>query len=123
MSLLNAKNYTINTNEQSSSRAAEVFQYIKSNYTDHISLEKIASVANMTVPSFCRYFKKMNNKTFTKFLNEYRIIEACKLLSESNYTINEISVRVGFNNIAHFNRHFKLLTNSTPTAYRAQLIK
>lgn len=37
----------------------------------------------MTIPAFCRYFKKATGKTFTKLVNEYRVVHATKLLSES----------------------------------------
>lgn len=119
--LLNAHTYEIDKSEQKNERTATIFQYIKQNYSEEINLARIASVASMTVPSFCRYFKNRNGKTFTQFLNEYRIIEACKLLNETDYQIKEIAIRVGFNSMAHFNKHFKLLTSKTPNRYRTEV--
>jgi AraC-like DNA-binding protein len=116
--ILNAKNYSVQNNENLNERAADIFQYIKNKYMEQITLDEISSVAAMTVPSFCRYFKNLNDKTFTQFLNEFRIIEACKLLNETDFTIKEIAIRVGFNSIAHFNKHFKLVTSKTPRVYR-----
>jgi YesN/AraC family two-component response regulator len=57
-------------------------------------------------------------KTFTEFVNEFRIVHACKLLREERYTIVEVCFESGFNNFAHFNRMFKGKTSKTPNQYR-----
>jgi len=119
--VLNAEAYSIDLNENKNQRASDVYKYIRKNFRSTISLETIAAVAAMTIPSFCRYFKNLSNKTFTQFLNEYRIIEACKLLSETDLPIGEVGLKVGFNSIAHFNKHFKLMTGKTPNIYRKML--
>lgn len=116
--VLNASTYTIDINASKNQRASNIFTYVRKNYQSAISLSEIASVSAMTVPSFCRYFKNLTDKTFTQFLNEYRIIEACRMLTETDYPIGEVSVRVGFNSIAHFNKHFKQMTSNTPKEYR-----
>ncbi|MFT6050332.1 MAG: AraC-like DNA-binding protein [Patiriisocius sp.] len=84
-----------------------------------ISLEDIASIANMTKNAFCKYFKKRTNKTYVSFLTEVRIENACKLLkSDKDVSINEIAYKVGFNNISNFNRKFKEVKKMTPLSYR-----
>lgn len=118
---LNASGYTVQMTKQDNPRAAAIFEHIKSNYREEMDLEEIASLANMTVPSFCRYFKKLTDKTFTNFVNEYRIIEACKLIAEADISINEICYQVGFNNISHFMKHFKKVTNQSPSKYRKEM--
>ena len=77
----------------------------------------------MTVPSFCRYFKKVTQKTFTEFVNEFRIVHACKLLSEERHNISEVCFESGFNNFSHFNKLFKLKTGKSPNAYRKSVEK
>lgn len=56
----------------------------------------------MTVRSFCRYFKKITNKTFTKFVNDYRLVHASKLLAEKQISITEVCDESSFNNLGHF---------------------
>ena len=70
---------------------------------------------------FCRFFKKSTSKTFTSFLNEYRINHATKLLAETDQDVKSICYESGFNNLSNFFRNFKRITNHTPNAYRDQI--
>ena len=100
-------------------RMRNVFDFTIENAHQKISLEDIASIANMTKNAFCKYFKKRTNKTYISFLTEVRIENACKLLkSDKDVSINEIAYEVGFNNISNFNRKFKELKKMTPISYR-----
>ena len=92
--------------------------FIVNNFSADIQLSEIAQLANLTESSFCRYFKSRTHKTFSQFLNEIRILNACKLLINSNMTIAQICYDVGYNNISHFNRQFKLKTRLTAKEYK-----
>lgn len=119
--ILNAEGYSLKTEVKDNDRLNIVFNYVKSNFTESISLDDIADLVSMTVPSFCRYFKKMTNKTFTQFVNEYRLVHASKLLAEQNMGITEVCFACGFNNFSHFNKSFKAFTGQNPSEYRNQL--
>ena len=75
----------------------------------------------MTVPAFCRYFKKSTGRTFTRFVNEFRIVQARRLLSETNQSISDISIECGFNNFSHFNRLFREYAGKSASEYRKDL--
>ena len=47
-----------------SHRLDSVLKYISDNYSNHISLSDVSDIACMTTNSFCRFFKKMTNKSF-----------------------------------------------------------
>ncbi len=117
---LNASKMTVQASLQDHVRIKVVFSHVIDNFQANIPLEKVASLINMTVPSFCRYFKKQTGKTFTQFVNEYRITHACKLLSETSRPISDICFECGFNNFAHFNKQFKKITAQNPSNYRAE---
>ncbi len=119
--VLNAEGFSLQTEVKDNDRINVVFNHVKSNFTESISLEEIADKVSMTVPSFCRYFKKMTNKTFTQFVNEYRLVHASKLLAEQNMSITEVCFACGFNNFSHFNKSFKSFTGQNPSEYRNQL--
>ncbi len=119
--ILNVDGYAVETELQDSSKLDKIYKYINTNFKDHISLDQIASVANMTVPAFCRYFKKVTGKTFTKLVNEYRVVHATKLLSESMMSITDISFECGFNNFSHFNKLFKEITGKNASGYRKEM--
>ena len=119
--ILNVDGYAVETELQDSSKLDRIYTYINTNFKDHISLDQIANVANMTVPAFCRYFKKVTGKTFTKLVNEYRVVHATKLLSESIMSITDISFECGFNNFSHFNKIFKEITGKNASGYRKEM--
>ena len=119
--ILNVDGYAVETELQDSSKLDVIYKYINNNFKDHISLDQIANVANMTVPAFCRYFKKVTGKTFTKLVNEYRVVHATKLLSESTMSITDISFECGFNNFSHFNKLFKEITGKNASGYRKEM--
>jgi AraC-like DNA-binding protein len=123
MKLLNAEGFSLETEIKDNDRINLVFNHVKSNFKEDIPLKTIADLSSMTVPSFCRYFKKITNKTFVQFVNEYRLVHASKLLAEQPMSITEVCFESGFNNFSHFNKSFKAFTGQSPTEYRNQLKK
>ncbi|QPH39115.1 AraC family transcriptional regulator [Pedobacter endophyticus] len=119
--LLNALNFSLEMQVQDNDRISMIFNYVKDHFKEQISLEDVAEMASMTVPSFCRYFKKITKKTFTRFVNEYRVVHASKLLAEKHIGITAISYESGFNNFSHFNKVFHEFTGKSASAYRNEL--
>ncbi len=99
-------------------RMNTVLQFLLNNFTETIQLKQVAKIANMSSNAFCRYFKTTTKKTFTTFLLELRINQACKFLAESNKSVAAICYECGFNNISNFNRYFKSSVLLTPIQYR-----
>lgn len=95
----------------------KVYAYIFKNFNKAITLQNVAEIAHMNASAFSRFFKRVNNKTFSQYVAEIRIGYACKLLIENKYNITEICYESGFNNISNFNRKFKLIKNCTPSTY------
>lgn len=116
--LLNARGFALEVDGKDHQRVQLIYEYVEQNYLELIKLEEIATAVQMTVPSFCRYFKKLTGKTFTHFVNEFRVTHACRLLSNSHLSISEVCFDSGFNNLSHFNKHFKLVTSQSPGQYR-----
>jgi AraC-like DNA-binding protein len=59
------------------------------------------------------------NKSFTQFINEYRIDEAKRLLKESNqFKIDAVGFESGFNSTSTFYSSFKKMTGTTPSNYQ-----
>jgi AraC-like DNA-binding protein len=106
---------------ENSHRIDNVIKFISDNYTLQITLNDVAEVACMTTNSFCRFFKKMTNKSFTQFLNEVRIRNASRLLVQESLTISNVCHTVGYNSITNFNRQFRQIMGGTPKEYRASI--
>lgn len=111
------------SNKEETDRLNKVYQYTLLNYSRELPLEEIAAIANLSVTSFCRYFKMMTKKTFHEFLIELRISHARRLLmEESLITIETICFDCGFNNRSNFFRHFRRITGSTPLEFKRKCI-
>ena len=119
--ILNVDGFAFETEPQDSAKIDIIFKHVNQNFKEHISLDEIADKVSMTVPAFCRYFKKVTGKTFTKLVNEYRVVHATKLLSESQMSITDICYECGFNNFSHFNKLFKEFTGKSASKYRGEL--
>jgi AraC-like DNA-binding protein len=92
-------------------RMNDVYRYTMEHYTEHISLEQIASVAHLTVQAFCRYFKKHTRKTYIRFLKE--------MTGNSAVAISSVAYECGFSSAVSFNRVFKQVTGVSPSRYMA----
>ena len=103
-------------------RINSVYQYSLSNYKRKIQMEEIASVANMSPNSFCRYFKSKTRKTYSNFLIEIRVGVACKLLLENRISIKQVCYESGFHNFASFHKYFKMITNKTLLNYQREYL-
>lgn len=112
------KGATIEYTPAESERINNIYQFVLENYSRTITLEEIAKIAHLGPHSFCRYFKLRTQKTFSRFLIEVRIGNACKLLAETNKSIADICFECGFNSFSNFNRQFKLVVGKNPLAHR-----
>ena len=119
--LLNANGFAFESVSQDSNKIEIIYKHINDNFKEHISLDEVSNLVSMTVPAFCRYFKKSTGKTFTKLVNEYRVVHATKLLAESNMSVTNISFDCGFNNFSHFNKLFKEFTGKSASIYRSEM--
>lgn len=117
---ISSSGFTKVFNAPNSRRLDVVYDHILNHFTEQIRLEDVANLANMNSAAFCRYFKKVNKTTFSKYLNEVRIGYSCKLIMEQQYSVSEIAYKSGFNNLSNFNRQFKMVKGLSPTAYLKQ---
>ena len=118
--ILNAGNFYIQTQVEDNERINLIFNHVKNKFKEQITLEEVANLANMTEPSFADILKKFTNKTFTQFVNEYRIIHSMKLLAEKPLSINEICYESGFNNLVISIKLLKNIHQKSPSQYRKE---
>jgi AraC-like DNA-binding protein len=110
---LNNKKY-----QQHTDAIKNVIAYIQNKYNERINMRDFLKVAHMSEFHFIRLFKKYTGIGPYEYLINYRINKSKYLLKETNYLVNEISERVGFNNVNNFIRDFKKLVGTTPLKYR-----
>ncbi|SDW76025.1 transcriptional regulator, AraC family [Lutibacter oricola] len=106
-----------------SDRIEKIIDFVENNYQHKIDASQLGELVFMTSVSFSKFFKKAFNKTFTSYLNEYRVSRACELLKESEFSVEQIAFETGYQNLSFFHRQFKLFTKKTPANYRQEFYK
>lgn len=98
-------------------RLNRVYRLVEEKFCDDLGVAQASDLCCMTVPAFCRYFKKASGYTFTDFLNRYRVNQARKLLLR-NATVADACELCGFRNFSHFSKTFRRFTGESPSAFR-----
>jgi AraC-like DNA-binding protein len=101
----------------------KVIQYILQNFQEPIHIKNLLKIANMSSTSFSVLFKKTHNMTFKEYLVKIRVGYACRLLSDEDKSISQISFEAGFENLSNFNRLFKKCKGVTPSEFKHQVKK
>lgn len=120
-SFLASSSYSSPYSKKDVDRIEQIYRYVREHFVEEISLQDIATVANMTPTAFCKFFKVKTKKTFSHYVNEVRITHACKLLFNDDLTISQVCFDCGFNNLTNFNKNFKRFTKMVPSEYKACL--
>lgn len=113
-----------NVNETDSSRRIrKVKDYITSHYSEHLSLDFLASMVGLTPTAFSRFFKMHTNQTLSDYIIDTRLGFAIRKLVDTSMTCSEICYMCGFNNLSNFNRQFKKRKGCTPVEFREKYFK
>ena len=116
---LSSLGFSATIDEKEVNKLNKIFDYLLKNFSRTITLKEIADISNMSPTTFCRYFKKITNKTFITFLNEIRIGHASKLLIENkNKNISQICFESGFNNLTNFYIQFHKYKKLSPMEFK-----
>ena len=101
-------------------RINKVCTYIHNHYSESISLKQVSDLVFMSESNFCKFFKKATNTTFSDYLNDLRINQACHLLLSSEDNVSKIAHDCGFESLSYFNRVFLKKKQLTPSGFRNQ---
>lgn len=101
----------------------ECLCFIHSRYAENITLEEIASYANISVGYCGRLFQKMLSTTPINYLINYRIKKSLELLEQQELSITQIALEVGFNSSSHYIASFKKKMNMTPKQYQKSYLE
>lgn len=99
-------------------RLREVFEFIELNYHQNIRLKEVAQAVGYSSAYLTDLVRKLTGKTVNNWIIERRITEAGTLLLETNYSIEEIALKVGYQNINHFYCQFRNYYKNTPRSWR-----
>lgn len=96
----------------------DIIRFIDDNYKDDISLDILEKMFHLSRYHMVHMFKRITGLTIIDYLQQRRIMEACKKLRETDRRIIEICLGCGFNNTQHFCRVFKKIIGMTAFEYR-----
>lgn len=106
--------------EEADKRICEIMEYVNHNYNKNISLNDLASRLYLSSAYLSKYIKQHLGMNFIDLLNKTRLDHAVEALINSEDSIAQIALNVGFSNLASFNRTFKEKYSTTPSNYRKQ---
>lgn len=92
--------------------------YIKENYSRNITVSHLTKILGISQPYLYKIYKQAFGKSPKTFIGEYRIIEATKMLAETELTVSEIARSVGFSDSFAFSKYFSLKQGCSPSEYR-----
>lgn len=95
--------------------------YINANLEEAFTLAELAKVVGMSPYYFARQFKQSTGLAPHQYLSERRIERAKELLTDTNASIADIGLRLGFSNQSHFTAQFHKQTGTTPRNFRKSL--
>lgn len=92
--------------------------FISQHYTETLTLDEVAGHVHLNPAYFSTMFKKEVGLSFKEYLNHVRIEESKRLLTNSNFSIIDIAIAVGFEDQSYFSKVFKKYTGMTPKQFR-----
>lgn len=95
-----------------------IVSFCAQNFSENLSLSMLEEKLHLNKYYISHLFSERLGLRFNDYINSLRISEACRLLLNSDYSITEVSERVGFNTLRTFNRAFMKQHGVSPTDYR-----
>ncbi|MBS4206976.1 response regulator [Bacillus sp. FJAT-50079] len=96
----------------------EALTYINEHIKQQLNLSDVANYVHLNTSYFSVLFKEQMNMTFSEYITRRRLQNAKSLLINTNLSIEEISLRVGYQTSKYFNKLFKEYEGTTPSKYR-----
>ncbi len=101
-------------------RLEDIMEADKPYLNPELKSAELAQLLGISTHEFSRLINQHLGKSFSDFINEYRVLEAKDLLvSNSNYTLEAIGNQAGFNSKSAFYKAFKKFQGTTPGQFKA----
>ena len=115
---LNIEQCPFLTNEENFKKIKKAKEIIITNMTNPPSLIELSEEINLSLKKLKEGFKKIYGKPVYQFLIEHKMELAKKLLSENNFNVNEVSLKLGYSTASHFITAFKNKYGLTPRNFK-----
>ena len=104
---------------RSNLKVRRALDYLNAHYAERITLEDVARDVGLSVYRLSHLVKAHTGRTVLQHVQQVRIRRAQHLLTRTDRTCTDIAYEVGYHDQSYFIRHFKRVTGTTPTRYRA----
>lgn len=92
-----------------------VIEYLNRNYTQPVSLDKLAKLCGITKFYLAREFKRLTGQTVLTYTNTLRCKKASFLLADGK-SVTDAALESGFGSLSYFSRTYKRLMSDTPSS-------
>jgi len=99
----------------------QLLNYLSSHYMENTSLSELSKKMYFSLSYVSKKFKEEVGKTFTESLHERRISESCRMLFESDETIETIAEYIGYSDSKKYRKKFKEIIGISPREYKKSL--
>jgi AraC-like DNA-binding protein len=112
------------SNDKETLAAIQTLMETKRSYRDpDLNLDRLARKAIIPARQISTAINRATSKNVSQYVNAFRIAEACQLLAETEKSVTEIMLDVGFQTKSNFNREFRRVTDMTPVEWRQKRAK
>ena len=96
----------------------QIMEFLKVHYAEPISLNTLGELVGYTPQYVSKLFSQEVGMPFQFFLQQYRMEQACVLLSCTEMSTAEVAAAVGYQDARHFSKLFRRYQNISPHEYR-----
>ena len=87
-------------------------------YAEPLDVRAVAAVAHVSEAHFIRTFRAVFGETPHRYLQRRRVERSMFLLRETDRSVTDICLDVGFSSLGTFSRTFREIVGETPSSYR-----
>lgn len=94
--------------------------YVTDHYMEELTLQSLAARLNYSLPYVSKRFKEDVGVSFVSYLQNYRVMQGCRLLTSTRHSLTEIAEMVGYRDVKFFSSLVKRITGLSPADFRRQ---
>ncbi len=115
-----AKNHQTDTKQDNIREIDGVIKYISDNLSEKITVDSLAEIMHLSSDRFYHIFKEKMGVSPIRYITEKRILMACELLKNTDFSISRIATEFHFCTSSYFSEQFFKFMQMTPSCYRKQ---
>ena len=102
--------------------SAFLSRYVEEHYSEDISLSELCERMHYSLPYVSRRFRRETGISFVRYLQNYRVMLGCRLLSSSDRPLAEIASLVGYGDPKFFASLVRRMTGLSPSDFRKKSV-